>query len=74
MGTNKRPVDDEVLIIDIVSVNDDEVMLNIRLRGDKNWMYFNGIPLTAGKSIVIIDEQRDDIVPAEINVFEKLPR
>jgi len=74
MGTNKRPVDDEVLIIDIVSVNGDEVMLNVRLRGDNNWMYFNGIPLLVGRSIVIIDEQRDDIVPAEINVFEKLPR
>ena len=73
--TNKQPIDDEVFVIDVVSARDGLAVLNLRIRTEKNWTWYNGVEILESCSFVLLDEQRADTDEHScIDMIERVPR
>lgn len=52
-----KPKEDEVLQIKIIEIIGNTAYLNIRLRGERNWLYIDRLSVHKGQNVVMLDGQ-----------------
>lgn len=52
-----EPQKDEVLKIKITEIIGNVAYINIRLRGEKNWIYIDRLSVHKGRDVIIADNQ-----------------
>jgi hypothetical protein len=71
-----EPKDDEVFLVELVSIHPDHIILNMRVRGDNSWMYMKRLRLEEGYTFVFADNAETEHIPNHfwLNQWEKIPR
>lgn len=60
-----------VVKIDFISIENDVIVFNMRLRGEKNWLFYENLAIQCGGSVSILDGCEEE---AETSVTDKWER
>jgi hypothetical protein len=73
---DKKPDKDEAVVVEVVSINDEAVTLNVRIRANNSWLYYRGVRLTEGHSFIVNDNKSKETETTDkpgIDIIEVLP-
>jgi hypothetical protein len=76
MGSKRirEPREQEAFFVEIADIHGKTVYLNVRVRTEKNWLYYDRVPVLRGGSFCVLSDQEEELVPSAIGQFEKIPR